>query len=160
MESQVETKKNKNEIVVLIDTREQNSWPLSFKCEAGGLKTGDYAIKNLETFLCVERKATIDELCGNLVKDYDRFIREMERMLEHAKRYVICEFPLADVMNFPHSRKYKKVNSGSITGKFLLKRIMEIELNYNVHFVFCEGRADAIKYFESLVKRVSEKYGK
>ena len=67
-----------------------------------GLRSGDYTaefvLPNGETFslenICViERKMSIDEICGNFCQNRDRFIREFERIKEAgAKAYIIVEW--------------------------------------------------------------------
>lgn len=86
----VEVKAALESVVLLLDTREQDTprlrerlrkigWPV----ERHKLEFGDYSVKcdrlSLANFVTVERKMSIDELCNCYCKDRGRFEREFER---------------------------------------------------------------------------------
>lgn len=85
-------------VVILIDTREQKNQHITDYLDKRGiawesykLESGDYSIKtkeniniglpelSLENLCAVERKKTLDELIGNLTHGRERFFREFER---------------------------------------------------------------------------------
>lgn len=68
-------------MTVIIDSREQNGFSFEgYDCavEPGGLATGDYSLKGLESLVAIERKS-LDDLVGCLTGERDRFERELSR---------------------------------------------------------------------------------
>lgn len=154
---------NKIDFTIIYDTREQTPWDFSYEKSAsqeiGTLKTGDYTIKGLENKLCIERKGCIEEFANNLGREFARFEKELVRMADFEHAFIICEFPLSDLIEFPFHRANKKLQAQSrITGKFLLKQIMEIQLDHKVKIMFCENKFYANKTALSLMKRVYERH--
>lgn len=145
-------------MLILRDTREQNPWQFE-NAEAASLKTGDYTVKGLEDKVCVERKGCVEELAGNLGREFERFERELTRMNPFPHKFIVCEFPFIDIATYPQSCSSKKArDSARMSGKFLLKRLTEIQLKYNVHIMFFDSRDEAVMYVESLFRRINEKY--
>lgn len=78
-------------VTAIIDTREQLPLDLSpLRMESGTLPTGDYSIKGLEDFICIERKS-LPDLLGCMGGGRERFERELQRMLAYPTRAVIVE---------------------------------------------------------------------
>lgn len=151
------------EFTVIQDTREQTPWIFDYEKsiaqEVGTLKTGDYTLKGFEDKLCIERKGCIEEFANNLGRDFARFKRELHRMDEYPHSFIICEFPMRDLIEYPfHQKNYKLQKTAKISGKYLLKQIMEIQLQHNVKIIFCGNKFYAIKSALSLIKRIHEKY--
>ena len=151
------------EFIVIQDTREQTPWIFDYEQsiaqEVGTLKTGDYTLKGLEDKLCIERKGCIEEFANNLGRDFARFKRELHRMDDYQHSFILCEFPLKDLIEYPFHRPNKNLQSKSkIGGRYLLKQIMEIQLEHNVKIIFCGSKFYAIKSALSLMKRIHEKY--
>jgi hypothetical protein len=125
------------------------------------LDTGDYTMEGLEHKLCVERKASIEEMASNLGADNkERFERELQRMTKYEHKYLVLEFPLQDLLDYPNNSSLpeeikKKLK---LSGKYILKKLIEFQLNYGVHIVFCEDKVAAFFFVASLFKRCSEKY--
>lgn len=85
------------DITVLIDSREQTPLDLSpLKSESATLPTGDYSVKGLEHFVCVERKS-LSDLMGCIGYGRERFEREMHRILAYPARLLIVEGSLAQI---------------------------------------------------------------
>lgn len=150
---------------IIVDTREKTGY--SFK-EYGNctgminkkLDTGDYSIEGLEDLICIERKSSVEEVAGNLVDSSRRLEREIERMGPYKHKYIVCEFTMEELLNFPNSSTLpesikQKIKVG---GKFLLKKLMEFQVYYNVHVVFCGNKENAFYFVASLLKRLGEKY--
>lgn len=145
-------------MLILRDTREQNPW-LFANAEIKTLKTGDYTLSGFEDKICIERKGCVEEFSNNLVKDFSRFEKELDRMRVFDHKFIICEFPFGDVVDYPNSCKSKKAREASrISGKFLIKRISEIQLEYDVNVMFFDDRKSAMQYVDSLLRRVYERY--
>lgn len=131
---------------------EENDWCEGYVTEK--IETGDYTIVGLEDKVCIERKNSTAELSKNISED--RFYREMERMALIPHSFIICEFTLEDILNFP-------INSGipqkrwkwlKITSKILLKRITEIQIKYGIKVIFCGNKENAWQMVNSIFKRV------
>tara|TARA_R100001377_G_scaffold13612_1_gene6895 strand:- start:3225 stop:3710 length:486 start_codon:yes stop_codon:yes gene_type:complete len=149
--------------VVLKDTREKNGWDfaLSKKCLAvarWGLKTGDYTIRGLEKELVLERKASTGELAMNLGKKRKAFEAEMKRMSKFRWKYVICEFSIDDLMNFPTNSGIpkKQIKYVRMNGKFMWRKLCEYQEQYNVQVVFCESKEHAEERAMMIFDEVSE----
>ena len=149
---------------VICDSREKEQYrytfPENWECSGsvvGTLKTGDYTLKNHEDDLCIERKKTVSELSINIHED--RFYRELERMKTFKWAFVICEFPLSALLEYPEgSNLPPKVKSKiKVTGPYLLKKVTEIMTTYPyVHFLFCGNQFNAYTMCVSIFKRVHE----
>ncbi|NDG29765.1 hypothetical protein EB118_06685 [bacterium] len=150
---------------VIKDTREQNGYyfPTNFSC-AGcidrKLDTGDYSIRGLEDKLCIERKGCIEELAINLGHKKHPFMREIERMKPFSHKFIILEFSLDDLLKFPeHTRiPVKQQESLKITGKYMLKCLIEFQLYENINVLFCNDKFNAFVVVCSIMKRVNEMY--
>lgn len=129
-----EIEKMLKSLAVLVDTREQDTararerylqFGVPFQRKA--LKFGDYSaelkgldgeIINLESVVCVERKMSIDELCGCFCQSRERFRREFERALDAgAHVYLLVENgTLNDVY---HSRYRSRMNANALAASIL-----------------------------------------
>jgi len=158
------------EYTIIRDTREQQGYHfkpynLCVGMEDLKLDTGDYTIKGLEDKICVERKASVTELALNLGQDKHRFMNEIQRMKHFPHRYLVLEFSMADISKFPEGTKVRKdsLRKGSknplkITGKYMLRCLMEFEIFDDINVVFCGDKYNGFMYVSSLFKRVNEKY--
>tara|TARA_A100001515_G_scaffold47109_2_gene37172 strand:- start:20077 stop:20580 length:504 start_codon:yes stop_codon:yes gene_type:complete len=153
---------------VIKDTREQDGY--TFESFTGRytsctgmvvkkLDTGDYSLEGLEDRLCIERKGRVSELAINLGKDKARFMREIERMQEFEFPFLILEFSLDDLIKFPEGADIPEGNMSKvkITGKYLLKMLVEIQMNYNIPVYFCDNKRNAKFLINSIFKRVNER---
>lgn len=103
-----ELDKTLSTMVCVIDSREKptaeakkrwESFVVPYRIQA--LKSGDYTAEfllpngdtfSLENICVIERKMSIDEICGNFCQNRARFIREFDRIKEAgAKAYVVIE---------------------------------------------------------------------
>lgn len=156
--------KEKLNLDIIVDTREQTPWDFSdqfaqdkyydFTANRGTLKTGDYSLKGLEDIFVIERKASSAEIAQNITED--RFEKEFQRLVNYKYKFVICEFDMRDVMNYPigsgiPERLWAKIR---ISGKYILKRITELQIEYNVPFLFAGDFAveQAITIFKKVQK--------
>lgn len=152
---------------VIRDTREQkNFWTFANYSEVENvidkkLDTGDYTIEGFENTLCIERKHNVAEIAKNIVED--RFERELERMKEFYYPYLILEFGLDDVYNYPNvscvpPKIRKRVK---IRGSFIFKKLAEMCVTYQIPIIPCGHPKYAEEMVVSLMKRVyeAEKYG-
>ena len=126
---------------VIRDTREQEGYHFSEYDLCLGmidqkLDTGDYSILGMEDKICIERKGCVEELAINLGQKKHPFLREIDRMKEFPHKFIILEFSLSDLIDFPENSRIPEKSKGSvkISGKYLLKCLMEFQLYDKVHF--------------------------
>tara|TARA_B100000287_G_scaffold433132_1_gene494090 strand:+ start:230 stop:715 length:486 start_codon:yes stop_codon:yes gene_type:complete len=158
-------KKRIPNFTVIKDTREQEGYHFSKydKCEGmveRKLDTGDYSIEGLEEKICVERKASPEELATNLGQKKHAFMNEIERMKPFPHKFIILEFSLQDLVDFPEGSRIPESQKAKvkISGKYMLKMLMEFQLKHNIHVIFCGNKYNAFLTLTSLFKRINEMY--
>lgn len=151
--------------IVVKDTREQDGYYFKQYNTCAGmveekLDTGDYSIKGLEDKICIERKGCVEELAMNLGQKKHTFLNEIERMSTFAHKYIILEFSLEDLVKFPEETRIPIKNKAAvkITGKYMLKCLMEFQIYNNVHVMFCGNKYNAFIAVSSILKRLNEMY--
>jgi len=115
----------------------------------------------------------------NLGRKKEAFFNEMERMKDFHFRYLLLEFSASDVINYPMSlldeedkRKYELYKSGQIkkptgkrfdivdqtrlSGKYLMKSLMEISIRRDINVIFCDNKYNAFIICNSIFKRLNE----
>ena len=178
------TSKKAPSYTVIKDTREQDGWFFTpyDRCEGmevNTLHTGDYTLKGFEDVVCVERKASVSEIATNLGKKKKAFYNEMERMRDFNFRYLLLEFSALDVIDYPLSllgegdrelydlyksgeielpnfKRFKIVEQTKISGKYLIKSLMELGIRYDINVMFCGNKNGAFLICNSLFKRLNE----
>lgn len=150
---------------VIKDTREQDGYFFSaFNTCAGmvehKLDTGDYTIQGLEDKVCIERKGCVEELAVNLGQKKYTFLDEIERMASFPHKFIVLEFSLEDLIKFPEETRIpiKNKSSVKITGKYMLKCLVEFQLYNNVNVLFCGDKYNAFLAVSSIFKRINEMY--
>lgn len=143
---------------IIIDTREQHPWSFDkeIEMEAGKLDSGDYSISGLQDEFTIERKGSTGELFKNVTEK--RFIEELKRLSLYKKAFIICEFSLDDIMDYPigsgiPKRYWRRLR---VKPQFVIKFLSNIQLKYNVHIIYAGNRENAIIVASSLMK---EYYG-
>ena len=150
---------------VIKDTREQDGYFFSaFNTCAGmverKLDTGDYTIQGLEDKVCIERKGCVEELAVNLGQKKYTFLDEIERMASFPHRFIVLEFSLEDLVKFPAETRIPIKNKASvkITGKYMLKCLIEFQIYNNINVLFCGDKYNAFLAVSSIFKRINEMY--
>lgn len=119
--------------------------------------------------LVIDRKKDLQEICGNVCQQHERFKAELLRAKEQGIRLVIlCEHgadikSLEDVYFWQNPRKYqirwKTVNgkrvkdvisAKAVDGNQLYKSLCTIRERYNVDFVFCQKEETGQKIIDIL----------
>lgn len=145
---------------VVRDTREQTPW--SFRKTEYCLGTidkkldhGDYAIAGLEHLVFIERKASEMEVAGNIFEK--RFEKLLLASEQYKYRYIICEFPISKLMNYPYNSDIPRAVKKRIKvrGGYLLSKIQQYQIEHGIHFVFCDNKSDAQKFTLSLLKKIN-----
>ena len=107
---------NPQDIVAVVDTREQLPWDLApLRMQPGTLATGDYSVFGLESVVAIERKSLSDFLacCGT---ERERFDREIQRLLGYQVRAVVVE---ADWPMLESGDWRSKIKPASVIGSVL-----------------------------------------
>ena len=153
------------EFTVIKDTREQEGYYFSKYNTCAGmverkLDTGDYSIEGMENLICIERKGCVEELAQNLGQKKHAFLNEIERMKEIPHRFIVLEFSLEDLVEFPENSRIPEAQKKrlKISGKYMLKWLMEFQLHDNVHVIFAGNKYNAFLLVSSIFKRVNEMY--
>lgn len=117
------------------------------------LYVGDYV--NLEnSFLVVDRKQNLLEVCSNVCQQHKRFVNEIKRakatgikiifLVEHGENIKSLE----DVKNWVNPRL--KESPLAVSGERLYKILSTLERKYGVEFRFCDKRNTGKKIIEIL----------
>lgn len=148
-----------SKFTVIRDTREKDNYGWQFNkskycrgTENLALATGDYTLLGYENSFVIERKGSISEWANNVYQD--RFTRELERLEDIKYSFILLEFNMSDIVNYPMGSgipktkwKYLKVR-----GSNLLRRTMEIIVKYNTSILFCGNKGKDVAL--SLFKRI------
>jgi ERCC4-type nuclease len=144
---------------IIVDTREQLPWEFGFHTTSKKkLDTGDYSMEGFESILTIERKKSVSEIANNITES--RFKNELERMSKIPHPFIIMEFNLQDIYSFPIGSDIPKKmwDKIKISGNFIMKYLIQAQLNYNIHILFCGDAENAEKTAISIMKRIYEKY--
>lgn len=149
-------------ITIQCDTREHRSeWErissqfdnLGVKYFRSKLYVGDYqSLDNPR--LVVDRKKDLQELCGNVCQQHERFRAELVRAQEAGIQIVIlCEHggqikTLEDVYFWENPRR--RESPGAISGHRLFKILNTMKDKYGVRFEFCDKRSTGRRIVEIL----------
>jgi len=152
---------NLNDFTIIVDTREQQPWEFEYYSKASRkLDTGDYSIEGLESLFTIERKKSVSEIANNISEN--RFNKELDRLNSYKYKFLLLEFSLQDVLDYPiGSTVPKKMwEKLKITNKYILKYLTQISINYNLQTFFCGNKDNAEELALSIIKRIVEKYSK
>ena len=75
-------------------------------------------------------------------------------------KFLVLEFSLEDLLRFPDETRIPVKNKASlkITGKYMIKCLMEFALYNNIQILFCGNKHNAFLAVSSLFKRINEMY--
>lgn len=145
---------------VIIDTREQMPWEFGFHSTSKQkLDTGDYSIAGFESIFTIERKRSVSEIANNITES--RFKDVLQRMGQIPHSFMLMEFDLEEIYQFPVGSDIPKKmwDKLRISGNYIMKYLVEAQLNYNIHILFCGDAENAERTAVSIMKRIYEKYG-
>lgn len=145
---------------IIIDSREQHPWNFqNMVSSVAKLDTGDYSLSGMQDIFCIERKASVSEVANNITEK--RFKDVVTRMSKIPHAFLLLEFNLDDIMIYPvGSNVPKKMwDKLKITPKFILKHLIELQLNHNIKVLFCGDSENAEKMAISIMRKVYEYYG-
>ena len=144
---------------IIIDTREQLPWEFGFHTTSKKkLDTGDYSMEGYESIFTIERKRSVSEIANNITES--RFKDVLERMGKIPHSFMLLEFNLEDIYSFPIGSDIPKKmwDKLKISGNFIMKYLIQAQLNHNIHIMFCGDSETAEKTAVSIMKRIYEKY--
>ena len=153
--------KSNDPFTIIVDTREQLPWEFGFHNTAKRkLDTGDYSIEGFESLFTIERKKSVSEIANNLSES--RFKDVLERLGQIPHSFMIMEFSVDEIYQFPVGSDVPKKmwDKLRISGNYIMKCLIEAQLNYNIHILFCDDAENAERVAVSIMKRIYEKYGK
>jgi hypothetical protein len=113
---------------------------------------------------------SVEEIANNLGKQKKRFDAEIQRMIEYPFKYIVCEFSMSDLIDYPNSifsdnMKNRRpdyvqaqISKRKITGKYLLKSLLEYQTWHSIHVLFCDNKTNAFKVTDSIFKRLNEMF--
>ena len=144
------------ELTIIIDRREKVNEHITKVFAAKGIKTidrnldvGDYSCqlgdKTFEHDFVIERKANLDEICGNLTADRDRFEREFLRSKAHGNTKVfllIEDSTWEDIFSHNYQSKFKPLS--------LIASLLSWQVRFNVTIVMCKKETSAKIIFDTL----------
>ena len=142
-----------NNITLIYDSREHQTTALEqrlravgFNHKRKGLKFGDYTAEyvkgdeviDLQNEIVIERKMSLDEICGNFTKGRARFEREFEKAIKAgAKVHLIIE-----------NGSYEKILDGDYRSKLnsnsLYSSLIAFCDRYNITVHFCKSETTPI----------------
>jgi ERCC4-type nuclease len=131
---------------IIQDTREQCPW--SFPTDlatvtVAGLPAGDYALAGDDQF-AIERKS-LEDFVSTVGRDWDRLVREMDRMHHHVARVIVVEGTISDVVMHRYASPIMKPG-------YILRQISALTL-MGVSVLFAGDRATASCMAYALLKR-------
>lgn len=152
---------NINDFTIIVDTREQTPWEFdNYTTASRKLDTGDYSIEGLENIFAIERKKSVSEIANNITEP--RFKDVLERLQEFRHKFILLEFTLNNVLDYPvGSTVPKKMwHTIKISNKYILKYLTEINIKYGIHTIYCGNRENAEEMALCIMKRMVELYAK
>lgn len=148
---------------VIRDTREQTGWwfretDKCFGTTEETLKTGDYTIRGFEDRFVIERKGCSGEFAQNILQD--RFERELERLEEFQWPFLILEFSMSDIMQYPKNSglPYYVQKKSKISPSLILSRLLDYQLKYKTKIILAgsAGEEIATRLFLKLLKKAQK----
>lgn len=168
---------------ILCDTREHKTeWDrikkqfdvLGIQYDRCKLYCGDYQdVSNSR--LVIDRKKDLQEICGNVCQQHERFQKELMRAREAGIHIVIlCEHgedikSLEDVKTWQNPRRQLRIawvnghrqkvvdSPNALTGEQLYKTLTTIHDRYNIDFEFCTKQETGKRIVEILTRSKDDK---
>lgn len=128
------------------------------------LYVGDYTLIKDQS-ICVDTKKDLSELCTDLGTDKSRFMREVARAKRHGIHLIVLIEESEQFRTIPDVSKWdnpilnprnKRYNPKALTGKMLVKRMINVHTNYGTDFLFCTKAETGARIVELLEKKGGE----
>lgn len=164
MDIQIDSREKARAITKIIKTFDENG----VNHFTSKLLVGDYM--NLDNpRLIIDRKQNLQELCGNVCQQHERFKRELIKAMQANIQLIILIEHGPDVMSIEdvyfwknprkHEVRWRMVNgkrekyvvsAKAVDGNQLYKSLCTIRDRYNVRFEFCEKKDTGKRIMELL----------
>jgi ERCC4-type nuclease len=155
---------------VIIDNQEKKPWdftdklPSKFFVKNTAIKNltyGDYTLEGYDlpefkNSIIIERKASVEELLGNIGKNWERFQRELDGLQKYSKSVIIVEDDLHDAYAKYANRNPKKGMYFTLPPDFLLSRVCEIDHKWGIKTLFLSNKYFARRYACNLFRSILE----
>lgn len=148
---------------IIQDTRERIGWwyepdDIFLGTISSKLEYGDYSIEGLEDKIFIDRKKSVTELARNIFEP--RFENLLKNISSRPYRFIICEFALEDILNYPFGCKLplKIKNKIKVRGGFLQSVIIKYIINYNINFIFAGDNKKAKCFCYAILKQIYKNY--
>ena len=143
------------DVLAVIDTREQLPLELPLRTITDTLPTGDYSVSGFEDLICVERKS-LPDLIGCMTSGRTRFEKELQRMKAYDARCVVVEASWQQLRDGDYRSR--------ITPEAATHSVVSWISSFAVPFLFVGDRtaaADTVAYFlYTSTKKHYERYRK
>ena len=167
MDIQIDSREKARAIRKIVKTFDDNG----VKHFSSKLLVGDYmSLDNPR--LIIDRKQNLQELCGNVCQQHERFKRELLKAMDAGIQLIILIEHGKDIKSIEdvyfwknprkHEVRWRTVNgkkeryvasSTAVDGNQLYKSLCTIRDRYNVRFEFCEKNDTGKKIIELLSER-------
>ena len=164
LDIQIDSREKARAITKIIKTFDENG----VNHFSSKLLVGDYM--NLDNpRLIIDRKQNLQELCGNVCQQHERFKKELIKAMQaNIQLIILVEHgpdvkSIEDVYFWQNPRKHEVrwrmvngkrekyvVSAKAVDGNQLYKSLCTIRDRYNVHFEFCEKKDTGRKIMELL----------
>ena len=134
---------NYENMIVLVDSREQQPWGFSSGVETRRCKldAGDYSLLGFADRVSVERKH-LNDFVNTLIHRRKRFYRELEKLRAFEFRFIVVEADIKDVLD----RRY----NSAVDPMAVLGLSNGIMVYFNIPVLFCGKRQIACMMVENL----------
>ena len=155
-----QSKPTEEHCTIIRDTREKSGyWTFSSSkfitdITTKKLDTGDYSIEGYESIFCIERKRNTAEIAGNVTEP--RFKDCLERLAEFRYKFIICEFGINEILEWPYASglHYNIIQKIKTTPEFILSCMAKIQVDFGIPIIYTDGKFGAEKVAETIIKRV------
>ena len=133
--------------VFVVDTREQLPYAFDPECVTVlrcALPAADYSLEGHEDRVGIERKS-LNDFVNTVIRERERFKRELEKLREYDLACVVVEADLRDVIR---GRYRSQVHPNAILGG-----AMAIFVDYGIPVLFCSDREIAARFVMGLLLR-------
>ncbi|HEY3356882.1 MAG TPA: ERCC4 domain-containing protein [Polyangia bacterium] len=142
-------------IRVTADNREQIVWwfsPDEFEVVRGTMPAGDYALTDNPQTLVIERK-TLDDLVQTVIRERERFERELAKLATYHRAVVAIEGSLSDIARHGYTSAASPASIVGLTNALFY--------DHGVAFVWLDNREIAQRWaarlFRIAARRIAEK---
>jgi len=99
--------------------------------------TGDYIIQEAPKLVCIEKKQDGKELYTNLMRDRERFMKELSRMQEYTHKWIVFQQTYED---FCDPRNWVGVKDPK-RGMAIVEGWLMALIKQDIHFIFAGDQA-------------------